>query len=79
MLGSGSSRAGNISSYYAKRDNSRPIRISDHSLPVTGKREFMTEVNGGGSAFAAEIIIDGAISSTRLRRLIVLAEAGRLA
>jgi hypothetical protein len=68
---------GLVSSYYASRGNGRPIRISDHYLPDTAKRAANTEFHGG-SPFAAEIIIDAPMTATRLRRLIVLAEAGRI-
>lgn len=69
-------RCGNISSYYAERSG-RKVRISDHRLPQTAKREAQAEFHGGG-AFAGEIIIDRAISATRIRRLLALAEAGRI-
>lgn len=71
-------RDGRISSYYATRANRRPIRISDHQLPQTARREVMSEAHGGGSAFAAEIIITDRLTATRLRRLLRLAEASRI-
>ena len=72
-------RKGHVSSYYARRDPfGKPVRISDHNLPVTPQRELMSNVHGGGSPFAGEVIIMKPMSKTRLRRLLVLAEAGRL-
>ena len=68
-----------VSSYYATRDPfGKPVRISDHDLPVTRQRDIMSHMHGGGSPFAGQIIIMEPMSKTRLRRLIVLAEAGRL-
>ena len=72
------SRNGNVSSYYAKRDSKKTVRISDHKLPMTGHREMMSNFHGGGSPFIGEIIIDEPMSKTRLRRLLALAEGGRL-
>lgn len=68
---------GRISSYYADRGNG-VVRISDHNLPMTAKREAQADFHGGKSAFAGEVIIDSAASKDRLRRLIILAEAGRI-
>lgn len=70
-------RAGRISSYYADRGNGI-VRISDHVLPMNAKREAQADFHGGKSPFAGEVIIDGAASKCRLRRLIILAEAGRI-
>lgn len=70
-------RTGEMSSIYATRANRRPIRISDHHMPATPKREYYAEMHGG-SPFAAEIIIDAPMTPTRIRRLLVLAEASRV-
>ena len=72
------SRNGHVSSYYARRDSKKTVRISDHELPMTDHREMMFNFHGGGSPFIGEIIIDESMSKTRLRRLLVLAEGGRL-
>ena len=72
------SRSGNVRSYYARRDSKITVRISDHELPMTDHREMMSNMHGGGSPFIGEIIIDESMSKTRLRRLLVLAEGGRL-
>jgi len=69
-------RSGKISSYYAQSGNAK-IRISDHVLPSTAKREAMNDFHGG-TPFSGEIIIEGTLTATRLRRLITLAAAGRM-
>ena len=65
---------GHISSYYAHKGGSR-LRISDHCLPQTARRDCMAEVHGG--ATRPELIITEKATATRLRRMIVLAAAGR--
>ena len=72
------SRNGHVSSYYARRDSKKTVRISDHELPMTDHREMMSNFHGGGSPFIGEITIDESMLKTRLRRLLVLAEGGRL-
>ena len=72
------SRSGNVSSYHAKRDSKKMVRISDHELSMTDHRVMISNLHGGGSPFTGEIIVDESMSKTRLRRLLVLAEGGRL-
>ena len=78
-VGSSTDRDGRISSYYITFDDDRgrPVRVSDHYLPDTDRREMMRELHGGASAFRAEIIVEGAVTATRMRRLLALARAGR--
>lgn len=68
---------GRVSSYYVTRENKQPVRISDHYLPMTTQRQCNHDYYGG-SPFSGEIIIDSVMSECRIRRLLVLAENGRV-
>lgn len=74
-------RAGRVSSYYLTRvDLTGALRISDHAIPASSRREFMAAAHGrvGYDGYhGAEIIITEARSTTWLRRAIILAAAGR--
>jgi hypothetical protein len=69
-------RSKRVSSYYVGSG----IRISDHEIPTTAKREFMAQVHGHNyydGYHGAEIIIDRPRSYTWLLRAILLAANGR--
>lgn len=79
-------RAGRISSYYASRHDpargrSIAIRISDHELPWTPRRDFMAREHGrdGFDGFhGAELIVDRPRRAEWLRRALILTAAGRM-
>lgn len=69
---------GDVSSYYVEYGRRR-IRISDHMIPATDRRESDAEFHGrSGTGFRGpEIILFEPRSETWLRRAIILAAAGR--
>lgn len=69
-----------LSSYYFRAPAGRMVRISDHRLPWSEKRDFMARQHGrdGFDGFhGGELIIDGPRSATWLRRKLILIAAGR--
>lgn len=72
-------RNGRISSYYFLIYG-RDIRISDHKLPWTPKRDFMAKENGrdGFEGFhGGELIVDSSMKNLRIKRKLILIAAGR--
>lgn len=77
-----SDRAGRVSSYYVELGHDRPaLRISDHEIPATARRDFVAACHGAHSGYEGyrgpELLIDRPRSATWLRRAITLAAAGR--
>ena len=73
-------RDGHVSSYYIARPGGPAIRISDHEIPQSIRRDFMAAAHGRDfydDYPGPEIIIDRPRSATWLRRAITLAMAGR--
>jgi hypothetical protein len=72
---------GDVSSYYlAGKDTQRTIRVSDHEIPATMKRESEAEFRGYGfytGYRGPQVIIREPRSETWLRRAILLAANGR--
>jgi hypothetical protein len=74
-------RDGAISSYYCSSATGS-LRISDHDIPATPRREFMAQEHGRefyDGYHGAQLIIDQPRRYEWLRRAIVLAAAGRRA
>lgn len=68
---------GDVSSYYVDAGRRR-IRISDHMIPLTDRREDDAAFQGRSAGFRGiEIILFAPHSETWLRRAITLAAAGR--
>ena len=73
-------RDGHVSSYYIARPGGPAIRVSDHEIPQSDRRDFMAAAHGRDfydGYPGPEILIDRPRSATWLRRAIVLAQAGR--
>lgn len=74
---SSKNQAGRISSYYAypNPQERTAIRISDHEIPATAKRDFMAQERGGSQYdgyHGAELIITEPRNETWLRRALIL-------
>src|SRR5690606_29015795 len=76
-----SDRAGRVSSYYVEIGHGPALRISDHLIPASARRDFVAACHGAPSGYAGypgpELLIDRPRSVTWLRRAITLAAAGR--
>ena len=76
-----SDRAGRVSSYYVEIGHGLPLRISDHEIPATARRDFIAACHGAHSGYEGyrgpQLLIDRPRSATWLRRAITLAAAGR--
>jgi hypothetical protein len=71
-------RDGRVSSYYCAASDGVRIRISDHEIPWTEKREFMAAGRGGYFGYPGpELVLTRPRRTEWLRRALVLLAAGR--
>ena len=80
VVRSSKNRSGHISSYYCQRGGAT-LRISDHDIPSTLRRDYIAQTHGRAyhdGYHGQQLIVDQPRRYEWLRRAVILAAAGRI-